>query len=181
MSPDSTLTTVDRFAAAFDEKVLNWMQDIKKYHSGTSTWYCWPLVWGYDCYLYLFNIGQSHVCPSYQIVGDNVDLHQKPTHWLIERRARDHRWFHLYAVRDRISGLDQSNDAPIANIATVPVQTLLPSLAECLQLREEFAVLVSRVLVARMAYLEPLKSVVSEHIRHKHYSEVKAKSEIVFT
>lgn len=119
------------------------------------------------------------MCPSYQIVGDNVDLHQKPTNRSIERRARDHHWFHLYAVRDRISGLDQSNDAPIANIATVPLQTFLPSLAECLQLREEFAVLVSWVLVARMAYLEPLKSVVSEHIRHKHYSEVKAKSEIV--
>jgi len=119
------------------------------------------------------------VCPSYQIVGDNVDLHQKPTHRSIERKARDHHWFHLYAVRDRISGLDLPNDASIANIATVPLQTFLPSLTECLHLREEFVVLVSQVLVSRMAYFEPLKSVVSEHIRHKHHSEVKTKSEIV--
>ena len=108
-----------------------------------------------------------------------MDLHQNPTHQSLERKARDHHWFHLYAARDRISGLHLSDDTPIANVANVPLQTFLPSVEDCLHLQKESAVLISRVLVAKMTYFQPLKSVVPVHIRHKHYLDVKAKSEIV--
>lgn len=124
----------------------------------------------------MLHVGQTDTCPSYQIVGDNVDLHQTPTHQSVERKARDHHWFHLYAARDRITGAHLSNDSPITDIA---LQTFLPSVEDCLCLREEFAVLIARVLTAKLPYFEPLQSVTPVHIRHKHSSDVSIKSEIV--
>ena len=127
----------------------------------------------------MLHAGQTDACPSYQIIGDNVDLHQTPTHQSVERKARDHHWFHLYAARDRITGAHLSNDSPIADIATIPLQTFLPSVEDCLSLREDFAVLISRVLTTNLAYFEPLQSVAPAHIQHKHSSDVSIKSEIV--
>ncbi len=124
-------------------------------------------------------IGLREVCPSYQIIGDNVDLHQRPTHRSMDRKDRDHHWFHLYAVGDRVTGQDLSNDAPIAGIAKLPLQTFLPSLEECRQLRQEFGILISRVIVEKMAYFAPLKPIVPVHIQHAHAAEMKKKSELV--
>ena len=47
--------------------------------------------------------------PTYQIIGDNVDLHQRASHQTMDRRDSDHHWFHLYAVKDRVTGIGLPN------------------------------------------------------------------------
>ena len=97
----------------------------------------------------------------------------------MERKDKDHHWFQLFATRDRVSGEKLANDAPIADVATLPLQTYLPSVEECSQLQEEFGVLIARVIVQKMTYFSELKSVVPSHIQHKYADTMKMKSEIV--
>lgn len=53
-------------------------------------------------------LGKSEDCPSYQIIGDNVDLRQCTPYQTMERRDKDYHWFQLYAVRDRVDHRERS-------------------------------------------------------------------------
>ena len=66
-------------------------------------------------------LGKSEDCPSYQIIGYNVDLHQRTPHQTMERRDKDHHWFQLYAVQDHVIEKDLPNDAPITDVSTLPL------------------------------------------------------------
>lgn len=157
----------------------NYVYGVNYIHHGVNYIPTVVCLWHDLSTCFVLKTGQRDDCPTYQIVGDNVDLHQHPTHRSMERKEKDHHWFHLFATRDRITGISLSDDAPTADIATLPLQTFMPSVEECHQLREEFGVLISRVLVEKMAYFSPLKPVVPAHILHKHSDVAKNKSEFV--
>ena len=124
-------------------------------------------------------LGESEDCPSYQIIGDNVDLHQCTPYQTMERRDKDYHWFQLYAVRDCVIEKDLPNDAPIADVTTLPLQTFLPLVGECSQLNEEFRILNARVIVEKMDYFHALQPVVPQHIVHKYSDVMKLKSKVV--
>ena len=115
----------------------------------------------------------------YQIIGDNVDIHQRASHQSMERRDRDHHWFHLYAVRDRVTGVELPNDSPTADISQLPLNTFLPSVQDCNSLRSEFGVFISRVITEKIPYLHTCRDIVLQHIPHKYSTEMMRKSEIV--
>ena len=46
---------------------------------------------------------------------------------------------------------DLPNNAPIADVTTLPLQTFLPLVGECSQLNEEF-ILIARVIVEKRDY-----------------------------
>ena len=81
--------------------------------------------------LCFFCKGETEDCPTFQIIGDNVDLHQRATHQSMERRDKDHHWFNLYAARDSVVEKDLPNDGPITDVAKVPLQHFLPSVEDC--------------------------------------------------
>ena len=112
-------------------------------------------------------------------MGDNCDLHQKPTHETLARRAQDHHWFNLYAVKDRVQGLHLADDRPIASISTLPLSTWLPNADECRALRQDSIILAARVLLKHLPWFSCIKSVVADHIPHDYSSSAKQKSEIV--
>lgn len=89
-------------------KVLKWKDAVTRYYSG-----------------------ETEDCPTFQIIGDNVDLHQRATHQSMERRDKDHHWFNLYAARDSVVEKDLPNDGPITDVAKVPLQHFLPSVEDC--------------------------------------------------
>ena len=114
---------------------------------------------------------------SYQIIGDNVDLKSKPTHFSLSSAAvKEHHWFTLYAVKNRVHGEQLANDKPTANISTLPLTTWLPSVNDCVLLRDELIVLVSRVLVAKMKVFHAFSDVVQDHIPHQYSKEMSEKS-----
>lgn len=124
-------------------------------------------------------VGMSKEYPTYQIIGDNVDLHQRASHQSMDRRNNDHHWFHLYAVKDRITGIDLPNDSPVADVAHLPLHIFLPTVEECNTLQNVFGVLIAHVITDKISYLHPCKDVVSTHIPHKYSNAMKQKSEMV--
>ena len=99
----------------------------------------------------------------------------------MKRKDKDHHWFQMYAVRDRVTGKDLPNDAPISDVAKIPLHTFLPSVKECNLVRAEFEVLIARVISEKMEYFHPLKPVVPQHMKHKYSDSMRLKSEIVST
>ena len=93
---------------------------------------------------------------SYQIIGDNVDLKSKPTHFSLSTSVKDHHWFSLYAIKNRVHGEQLANDKPTADISTLPLTTWLPSVNDCVLLHDEFIILVSCVLVAKLMLAQHL-------------------------
>ena len=84
--------------------------------------------------------GESEEYPTYQIIGDNVDLHQRASYQTMDLRDSDHHWFHLYAVKDRVTGIGLPNDSPMRDISQLPLHTFLPSVKDCNFLRNEFGI-----------------------------------------
>lgn len=117
--------------------------------------------------------------PTFRIVGDNCDLHQKPSHQTLSMRDLDHHWFNMYAVKDRVQGLHLSDAQPTASIATLPLATFLPSVKDCVALREEFILLFARVLIRYLPWFRCLKPVVPDHMPHEYSTVMAEKSEIV--
>ena len=116
---------------------------------------------------------------SYQIVGDNVDRRSKPTHFSLSTAVKDHHWFTLYAVKNRVHGEQLPNDKPLADISKLSLTTWLPSVNDCVLLHDEFIILVSRVLVAKLKAFQVFGDVIQDHIPHQYSKEMSEKSHIV--
>lgn len=99
----------------------------------------------------------------------------------MKQKDKDHQWFQMYAVRDRVTGKDLPNNAPISDVAKIPLHTSLPSVEECDHIRAEFEILIARVISEKMEYFHPLKPVVPQHMKHKYSDSMRLKSEIVST
>ena len=97
-----------------------------------------------------------------------------------DRPNKDHHWFQLFAVRDRVCAKDQSNALPSElTIKNLPLEKILPSTEEHQIMNTEIEVIISRVLINHLTYFASFKHLVPEHIPHQYSSEMKKKSEIV--
>ena len=114
-----------------------------------------------------------------QIIGDNLDTSQKASGQTLTHRGKTHHWFSLYAVKDRVSGNHLQNDHALADVSKLPLSTWLPSMSDCVTLRDEFITLVSRVLVKNFTAFAFLRDAVVDHIPHEYSAQMKQKSEIV--
>ena len=63
-----------------------------------------------------------------QLIGDNVDLIKLPSHQTLDRRSKDHHWFHTVAVQDRAVGGDIVTTQPLAMVKDLELHTFLPSI-----------------------------------------------------
>lgn len=117
--------------------------------------------------------------PTFQIIGDNVDLRQKSSHQTLTSRGKDHHWFHIVAVKDRVVEGDISVTRPLAMAKDLKLHTFLPTIEDCIKLNNEFVVLIARVLTHRMTAWKCLKEYVPDHIPHKYSKEMAMQSDIV--
>ncbi len=117
--------------------------------------------------------------PTFRIVGDNCDLHQKASHQTLSRRNQDHHWFNMYAVNDRVQGLHLPDNLPRASVATLPLATFLPNVEDCVALRYEFIIVLARVLIRYLPWFRCLKPVIQDHMPHEYTEFMAIKSEIV--
>ena len=118
---------------------------------------------------------------SYQIIGDNVDLRVYPTHFSLTSILKEHHWFNLYAIKNRIHREHLANDKASADVSTLSLTTWLPSIDDCVCLRDQFIVLVSRIFVAKFKAFSVCSDVVQDHIPHQYSKEMSEKSHIVRT
>ena len=94
----------------------------------------------------------------------NVDLHYFASNIIVERVPIDPKL---------------STVAPRRDIKTLPNAVFLLNDQEIVKMREDFKVLVARLLVANIPQLSFLKSVIPDHIPHKFQKEMAEKSTII--
>ena len=131
------------------------------------------------------SISESSLSPStfvpctYVIVGDNLDKTISPRYMRSDHQRQSIHYFHMYAALDRVNALDLSADHPVGDISTTPLTEFLPSPADCKVLRENYAILLGRVVVKKLSFFRVFEDCVVSHITHKHSDVMKQKSVIV--
>ena len=98
---------------------------------------------------------QQHA--QYILVGDNVDTNVSPRNMRIDNQVKSLHYFHSYATHDRIDFSDLSTEGTVGEIASLPLSTFVPSVDDCKALRENYIVLVARVITEKLLYFQGLK------------------------
>lgn len=120
---------------------------------------------------------------TYRLCGDNIDktVKQRYMRYGIAKPNSIH-YFHSYAVADRIdlSGMSETV-LPLPSVDAEQLSiSLLPSTDDDESISNNFAILVSRVLVANIDYFKlTFDDVVDWHIIHEFSVEMSKKSEVV--
>lgn len=114
--------------------------------------------------------------PSFEIIGDNIDLMKHPSHMTKEKQRQSIHWFLNLAVQRRvISSLP--NDKPLAEISSVPNHIFLPSSNDCKNLDAFFRFHIANVHVKHIKCLKPFKKSVPNFIDHRYVKEISQKSQ----
>jgi hypothetical protein len=115
---------------------------------------------------------------SFQIIGDNVDVHQKPRYMTTDVKARDFHWFQIYAVKNRVNA-DLSSGQQVGSFEHATHDMFIPTENDSSVVKKELIVLVLRVLVQCVPCLRIFQDLVPSHICHNFSKEMCQASEIV--
>lgn len=116
---------------------------------------------------------------SFQVVMDNLNLHQKTRHKTLDNKNKIHNLVHSIAVHSRVSGLDLDSTHPQADILSIPNDAFIPGDQEYFDLHHDFKTLMKRTLIENVPCLENLKHLVEYHIQHQYSKQSEKKSNIV--
>ena len=119
--------------------------------------------------------------PDYIIVGDNVDKNVTPRDMRVGHQVKSMHYFHAYAVQDRASlgAGSLSGDGHVSDIKALAASAVLPTVDDCVRIRNNYVILAARVIVTNLSQFAFLQSCVMQHIPHKFSSETAKKSVIV--
>lgn len=115
----------------------------------------------------------------HRIVGDNVDLEIRARVQTKDHINRSIHWTHQYAIRDRVKCGIQKQKKLTKSLKDIPMLELLPSIKVQGNIKSQFAVLVTRVIVKYFKCFQHLSKVVVYHIPHKYSHEMTLKSDLV--
>ena len=119
----------------------------------------------------------SYRTPGHKIVIDNIDKTVHPRDQRIDAQSQSLHYVQGYAVKNRIEYSKFSNTPPPSSRS---VYDLLPSTSDYQALKDNFAVLIARILVKHIPYFsQDFKGLVPNHITHQFSSEMAEESEIV--
>lgn len=118
-----------------------------------------------------------HAHAGFSIIFDNIDGKTTRRHMAKDNQNSDYHWVNHKIVVNRVSG-NMLNQSPM-NVLNMPNIKLLPSVKDQAKQRQNYIVLVSRVLVQHLESFEIFKDVYIQHIPHKYSKEAAKKSESV--
>lgn len=121
-------------------------------------------------------INQTH---GYKIVGDNIDKVVKPRYMRVDHQSKSLHYFHSYAVRDRIDFSQLSDECCLVDPDDIDVSSVLPTSSAQEAIKENFGILVARILKKHMPFFSRYASALERHIPHEYSKELSAKSEVV--
>ena len=114
-----------------------------------------------------------------KITIDNFDFHQDVHYMTEENQNVDKHYLSLMATKNRVSG-SELPDVPIQHsIKEMDNGKCIPSRTDHQQQRNNYLVLVERILVKYIQCMNFLADVVTQHIPHKYSREMSQKSETV--
>jgi hypothetical protein len=114
-----------------------------------------------------------------QGTGDNWDYKIRVHDMRKTEQNRDLHYFASNIIVERVPCEDLSKIAPQRDILTVPNSMFLWDDTETRKLREDFKILVGRILVDRITSLSFMKSIIPAHIESKYPNEMAQKSTII--
>ena len=88
-------------------------------------------------------------------------------------------YFHAFTALSRVETLHLDDTKPIGDIKSLPLSTFLPSAEDCSALRDNYVILISRILVKHMAFLQSFSKCVPNQIEHMYSKEIAKKSSVV--
>lgn len=113
-----------------------------------------------------------------RVVCDNFDLRITPGQLTKDHQNTDNHWISQYVTFDRIDTSGMNNSHSIGDLSEFEIFNYLLNEAQQAKLRSDFIILVTRVLVKFISWLEPLKECLG-HIKHRHSREMARKSVVV--
>ena len=122
--------------------------------------------------------GKSHPC-DFGLNGDNLDWIRRPSIYSCDRDTESIHWFNLMAYDNRVIDWDLSDKYPMKNIMELENSTFIPSPGEHSQLKDEFVVLVLRILTKKCKYFQQFANKVPAHIPHQYRKEMSCQSQVV--
>lgn len=114
---------------------------------------------------------------GFAILFDNIDGTVNRRHMTKENQNLDFHWVNHKVVMNRVSGNKQ--DSSPRNLLDVSNIKILPSVQDQKKQRQNYIVLVSRILVEHLESFALFKEVCVQHIPHKYSKEMARKSESV--
>ena len=120
---------------------------------------------------------QRPPCPGVKLVLDNIDSTVRPRYQRLDSQNKSLHYVQVYAVKDRTDFSRLSDSPPSPGRS---VYDILPTTSDYQMLKENFAILVARVLVDHIPYFkEDFKGLVPRHIQHPFSTEMAKQSEVV--
>lgn len=116
---------------------------------------------------------------GFVIVGDNIDKRVTPRNMRIDHQVQSLHYFHSYASKNRIQTDHLDDDRRIKNINDLALSDILPSVEDCSSIRNNFTVLVARVIVKYLSHFSMFKKAVTNHIQHQYSRQMEEKSTVV--
>ena len=114
-----------------------------------------------------------------KIVFDNLDYRQK-VHYMTEKHQNiDRHVVSIMATENRIPGYHLSDQTPKNGVAEIDVGQCLPNQNDNIRQRNDYVVLVERIIVEHLHGLNLGHNLVTAHIPHRYIDEVKRKTETV--
>lgn len=113
------------------------------------------------------------------LVGDNYDTTVHASHMTVDHQNLSLHCFQFLGVLDRIDFSHLPNDRPIGDVLKLCISTFLPDVGDCLKFRENYAILIGRVLVKKLPFFKIFEDCTPKHIEHKYSEAMSKKSEIV--
>ena len=103
---------------------------------------------------------QWHLLATCRIhfVMDNFDLRQEVKDMTAGNQNKDYHWTNHNCIKNRVSGINLASDKPICKLSDLPNGSVLPQAKDHINNRENYIVLVERIIVDYIPALNFLKS-----------------------
>ncbi|XP_046551076.1 uncharacterized protein LOC124260805 [Haliotis rubra] len=115
----------------------------------------------------------THV-PSFEVLGDNIDILVSPGTMAQELQRKSWHWFLLVVSDKRLTNTELPSDLPSADIVTHPAIAWIPSKDDVSLLHEHQQFQVAKILEQYIQALSTIK--LPQFIKHKHLEETSKKS-----
>lgn len=119
--------------------------------------------------------------PDYgrKITFDNFDIYQEVHRMTEQHQNKDKHYVTVMSTENRISGAHLEQNEPVCDIAALENGKCVPNQTDHQKQKENYVVLVTRILTANIQCLKHLEEAVTKHIPHRYFKETAQETDTV--
>lgn len=115
-----------------------------------------------------------------KITFDNFDIYQEVHHMTEQNQNKDKHYVTVMSTENQVSGSHLRCDGPICDIAGLENGKCVPDHNDHLMQKNDYVVLVARIITANIQCLKHLDEVVTKHILHRYQKETAQATDTTF-